>query len=91
MRLSGGHENHLAALQAVGLTGDHYLDFALQHLYQRVERGCVFAQALAFVESEDGHRTGGLFDNLAAYDGAILVVDEFNGLRHLRHGERSRS
>ena len=90
MRLSGGHENHLAVLQAVGLAGDDDLDLALQHLYQRIERGCVFAQAFAFVESEDRHRAGGLLDNFAPYDGAVLVVDECNGFRHLGHGERFR-
>ena len=46
MRLTGRHEDQLAALQAMGLAGNHDLHFAFQHLHQRVERRGVFAQAL---------------------------------------------
>ena len=78
MRLTGGHENHLILLQAEALAGDRDFDLSLQDLHQCVERRRMFAQALCFVESKDCHRAGRPFEDLAAYDGALLVIDEFN-------------
>jgi hypothetical protein len=46
MRLTGRQENHLSALQAVGLAGNQDFGFTFQHLHQRIERRCVLAQAL---------------------------------------------
>lgn len=66
VRLTGGHQNHFAALQPVELAGNHNLGRAFHHLHQRVERGRMLAQALAFVEGEDCHSAGGLLDDLPA-------------------------
>ena len=37
----------------------------------------VLAQALSNIERKESHVAGGLFDDLAANDGAVLVGDEF--------------
>src|ERR1035437_2641618 len=86
VRLTGGHENHLAALQAMRLASDADFRLTFHHLHQRIERSCVFAQSLAFVEGEERHTAGGPLDDLAAHDRAVLVVDEFRGLGHLVAG-----
>src|ERR1035437_125787 len=86
VRLTGGHENHLAALQAMRLASDADFRLAVEHLHERVEWSCVFAQSLAFVEGEERHTAGGPLDDLAAHDRAVLVVDEFRGLGHLVAG-----
>src|SRR5665213_2416880 len=83
VRLTGGHENHLADQQAVELAGNHNLGFAFHYLHQCVEWGRVFAQSLAFVEGEKRHTADGLLDDLAADDGTVLVTDEFGGPGHL--------
>ena len=54
---------------------------------ERIERGRVLTQALAFVEREDGHVTSWLLDNFAAENGAVLVVHQLGGLRDLGAGE----
>ena len=87
VRLTGGHENHLATLQAVGLAGNHDFRLTFHHLHQRVEWSCVFAQSLAFVEGEDRHAAGGLLDNLAADDGTVLIVHQFGRPHGLGTGE----
>jgi hypothetical protein len=81
------HENHFAALQAVGVAGNHNFRFAFHHLHQCVERGRVFTQSLAFVEGENRHATGGLLDDLAAHNGPVLVADKFSDLGRLAAGE----
>ena len=57
VRRTGRHENHLAAIQTVGLAGNDDLSLPFYHLYERVERCGVFAKTLTFVESEERHTT----------------------------------
>jgi hypothetical protein len=52
--LTGGHENHLAALQTVRLASDADFRLAFEQLHERIERTCVLTQALSFIEREDG-------------------------------------
>ena|ERR1035437_5549031 len=86
VRLTGGHENHLAALQAMRLASDADFRLAFEHLHERIERCRVLTQALSFVEGEERHAAGGPLDDLATDDRAVLVVDEFRGLGHLVAG-----
>ena len=87
MRLAGGHENHLPALQLVWLATNHNFGITFHHLHQCVEWCRVLAQALAFVESEDCHVASRLLDDLAADDRAVLVVHQLGGLRYFGGGE----
>ena len=84
VRLTGGHENHLAAMKAVRVACDADFCLAFDYLHNRIERGRVLAQALAFVEGEDRHAASGPFNDFAADDRAVLVVDEFKDLGDLR-------
>lgn len=87
VRLLRGHENHLAVMQVMRLASDADFRLAFEHMRERIERGRVFAQSLAFVEGEERHTAGGLLDDLAADDGTVLVADEFQGPSHLGAGE----
>src|SRR5690242_542189 len=77
-----GHENHLAALQAMRFAGDADFDITFEHVDERIEGSRVLAQALTFVECEDGHGTGRLLDDFAADNRAVLVVHQLCGLRN---------
>src|SRR5271165_4422568 len=83
VRLPGGHENHLAALDPMQLAGDGDFGFSFQDLDQRIERCCVFAYALPFVESKDRHSAGRLLHDFATHNRAILVGHKISDLdRH---------
>jgi len=81
VRLTGGHKNHLAALQLVWLAENDNLGIAFHHLHQCVEWRRVLAQALAFIESENCHVASGLLDDLAADNSAFLVAHQLRDLR----------
>ena len=75
--LAGGHQDHLPALDAMGLAGNDDLGVAFDHLYQGVKRRGVFAQALPFVEGEQGNVAVRFLDDFATDDRTVLVVHEF--------------
>ena len=57
------------------LAGDRDLGFAFEDLYQPVKRSRVLAQALAFLESEQGDVAAVAFDQRPADNRTYLVCD----------------
>ena len=84
VRFAGGYENHLAAMQVVRVADDADFCLAFEHLQQRIERGRVLAQTLAFIEGEKRHTSCGFFNDFAADDRAVLVVNVCKDLGELR-------
>ena len=70
------------------LAGDRDLGFAFEDLYQRVKRSRVLAQALAFLESEQGDVAAVAFDQRPADHGAFLVSDQIGQQQALRRRHR---
>ena len=87
VRLTDEHEIHLSAMQAMRVAGDADFYLAFEHLHQCIVRGCVLAQALTFVEGEERHAAGGPFNDFAADDRAVLVVDVVKDFGDLSAGE----
>ena len=53
MWLTGGHQNHLAAIQTMRLARNGDLRFSFKNEYERIKRRGVFAQPLTVIEGED--------------------------------------
>jgi hypothetical protein len=84
VRFTGGYKNHLTAMQVVRVADDADFCLAFEHLQQRIERGRVFAQTLAFIEGEKRQASYGFFNDFAADDRAVLVVNVCKDLGELR-------
>ena len=52
MRLIGRHEDRLTGVRQQRFPRNHNFRFPLQDVRQRIERGRMFAQALALIECE---------------------------------------
>lgn len=77
MGLTGRQPHHLARGDPVHDAGDGNLRFALDHQEEGVERGGMFAQALALIEGEGGNGTGGPLEYGPTHHGTGLVYHEF--------------
>lgn len=71
-------------MQVVRVADDADFCLAFEHLQQRIERGRVLAQTLAFIEGEKRHTSCGFFNDFAADDRAVLVVNVCKDLGELR-------
>ncbi len=76
MRLSGGHDDHFAFLQAMGYARNPDFDLAVEDLDQCIKGRRMFAQTLSGIEGENGDRSGRFVDYLPADNGPLLVINQ---------------
>ena len=64
----------------------HEDSFALNYMYERIERRGVLAQLLPGIEGEQGHIAGLRFGNLAADHSLGLIADHFDQVEDFGFG-----
>jgi len=74
MRDVRGHEDQASCLNGMRRAANDDFRVPVDDLHKRIERGGVFAESLAFVECEERHRSGVVFYDGTADNGAFAIL-----------------